>query len=114
MLIRKNVVQAVFTEDHWVLKHILDGLFGPIKTLSTLLVAGQYLGAHGLRYAIDALRRRGRRIGGMTSWVLNEPWPNGGGPYLVDYDGRPLMNYGFMKTSLGSCQPVVAPFLQSL
>ena len=36
----------------------------------------------------------------MTSWVLNEPWPNGGGPYLVDYDGRPLMNYGFMKQAL--------------
>ncbi len=100
VLIRKNVVQAVFTEDHWLLKPIIDGLFGPLETLSTLLEAGQYLGAHGLRYAIDALRRRGRRIGGMTSWVLNEPWPNGGGPNLVDYDGRPLMNYGFMKQAL--------------
>ena len=62
--------------------------------------AGQYLGAHGLRYAVDALRRRGKRIGGITTWVFNEPWPNGGGPYLVDYDGRPLMIYHFQKQAL--------------
>ena len=36
----------------------------------------------------------------MTTWVFNEPWPNGGGPYLVDYDGRPLMIYDFLKQAL--------------
>ena len=100
VLIRKNVVQAVFTKEHWLLKSILDTLFGPIDTLEALVKAGQYLGAHGLRYAVDALRRRGRRLGGMTTWVLNEPWPNGGGPFLVDYDGRPLMTYDFQKQAL--------------
>ncbi|MCY4070404.1 MAG: hypothetical protein OXG60_03835 [Chloroflexi bacterium] len=100
ILIRKNVVQAVFTKEHWMLKSILEGLFGSIDTLQTLVEASQYLGAHGLRYAVDALRRRGRSIGGITTWVLNEPWPNGGGPYLVDYDGRPLMNYDFLKDAL--------------
>ena len=100
VLIRKNVVQAVFTKEHWLLKSIHDALFGPINTLEALVEAGQYLGAHGLRYAVDALRRRERRIGGITTWVFNEPWPNGGGPYMVDYDGRPLMSYDFQKQAL--------------
>ena len=100
VLIRKNVAQAVFTEEHWLLKSILDALFGPIDSLDSMIRAGQYLGAHGLRYAVDALRRRGRQVGGLTTWVFNEPWPNGGGPYLVDYDGRPLMIYDFLKHAL--------------
>ncbi len=100
VLIRKNVVQAVFTKEHWLMKSILESLFGPVDSLEGLAQAGQYLGAHGLRYAVDALRRRGKRIGGITTWVFNEPWPNGGGPYLVDYDGRPLMIYDFQKQAL--------------
>ena len=100
VLIRKNVVQAVFTKEHWLMKSILESLFGSIASLDALVKAGQYLGAHGLRYAVDALRRRGGGIGGITTWVFNEPWPNGGGPYLVDYDGRPLMTYDFQKQAL--------------
>ena len=99
-LIRKNVVQAVFTKEHWLMKSILESLFGSVETLEALVKAGQYMGAHGLRYAVDALRRRGKRIGGITTWVFNEPWPNGGGPNLVDYDGRPLMTYHFQKQAL--------------
>ena len=100
VLIRKNIAQAVFTRQHWLLEPILDSLFGPIDSLPAMLEAGRYLGAHGLRYAVDALRRRGRRLGGLMTWVLNEPWPNGGGPYHVDYDGRPLMIYDFLKQAL--------------
>ena len=100
VLIRKNLAQAVFTKEHWLMKSILHSQFGPIATLEALVKAGQYLGAHGLRYAVDALRRRGPRIGGITTWVFNEPWPNGGGPYLVDYDGRPLMTYNFQIQAL--------------
>lgn len=100
VLIRKNVVQAVFTKEHWLMKTILESLFGRVESLEALVKAGQYLGAHGLRYAVDALRRRGTRIGGITTWVFNEPWPNGGGPYIVDYDGRPLMTYDFQKQAL--------------
>ena len=100
VLIRKNVVQAVFTKEHWLMKSILESLFGRVDSLEALVKAGQYLGAHGLRYAVDALRRRGGRIGGVTTWVFNEPWPNGGGPYIVDYDGRPLMTYDFQRQAL--------------
>ena len=100
VLIRKNVIQAVFTEKFWLHKEVIDELFGPSKTIETVVQAGQYIGAHGLRYAVDSLRRRGKRIGGMTTWDYNEPWPNGAGSYLVDYDGRTLMNYDFMRQAL--------------
>jgi len=102
ILIRKNVVQAVFTKECWLHKSIIKSFFGPADSLKSLVEAGQFLGAEGLRYAIDALRQEGKRIGGFTTWVFNEPWPNGAGSYLVDYDGRPLMNYDFVKEALAS------------
>ena len=66
LLIRKNVAQAVFTEEHWLLKSILDALFGPIDSLDSMIRAGQYLGAHGLRYAVDA-----PAAAGQTSWGID-------------------------------------------
>ena len=97
VLVRKNVVRAVFLPDYWLRKAYLDDLFGPAEDLDELVETGQYLGAHTLRAAIDGLRRQGVRVGGMTTWDMNEPWPNGAGSYLVDYDGRPLMNFDFVK-----------------
>ena len=53
VLIRKNVAQAVFTKEHWLLKSILEpALWAPLDSLETMLEAGQYLGAQG-----PALRR---------------------------------------------------------
>ena len=100
ILIRKNVVQAVFSPAHWLLKGRIDSAFGALDNLPCLVEAGQFLGAEGLRYATDALRRKGRHLGGFTTWDFNEPWPNGAGSYLVDYDGRPLMNYDFFRQAL--------------
>ncbi|MFZ2527296.1 MAG: hypothetical protein WAX14_06525, partial [Rhodococcus sp. (in: high G+C Gram-positive bacteria)] len=107
VLIRKNVVRAVFGDDFWLQKSNIVRLFGPIDDLATLIAAGQFAAAHGLRYAVDALRRRGERLGGLTTWDYNEPWPNGAGSYLIDYDGRPLMSYTFMEQA-------VAPLALSL
>ena len=100
ILIRKNVVQAVFSPEHWLLKSRIESLFGSIDNLPDLVRAGQFLGAEGLRYACDSNRRAGASMGGFTTWDFNEPWPNGAGSYLVDYDGRPLMNYDFFKQAL--------------
>ena len=100
ILAHKNVVQAVFTAGHWLLKPRIDGVFGPLDNLPDLLQAGQFLAAEQLRYAMDALRRQGKRVGGFTNWDFNEPWTNGAGSYLVDYDGRTLMNYDFIKQAL--------------
>lgn len=100
VLIRKNVVQAVFSDEFWLTREIVEDLFGLSNSLEMLIKAGQFIGAEGLRYTMDAMRRRGARLGGFTNWDYNEPWPNGAGSYIVDYDGRTLMNFDFFKQAL--------------
>ena len=100
VLSRKNILQAAFNPLDWLYKPVIERLFGPFDGPEELLKAGQYIGAESLRYFVDELRRKGKKIGGMTTWDFNEPWPNGAGSYLVDYDGQPLMNYYFMQEAL--------------
>lgn len=99
ILIRKNAVQAVFSKDIWCNKRQIMWTFGP-RNLPDFIRAGQYLGAEGLRYAYDALRRKGKRIGGVTNHCYSEPWPNAAGSALVDFDGRTYQNYDFVKQAL--------------
>lgn len=99
VLVRKNVTNAVFSEHHWLLLPLIERLFGLPRSLEAMIAVGQFIGAEGLRYACDALRRRGLSLGGFTTWDLNEPWPNGAGSYMIDHDGRPLMNYDLIKQS---------------
>ena len=49
---------------------------------------------------MDAMRRGGLRTSGFMNWVFNEPWSNGAGNTVVDYDGRPLMNYHLARQAL--------------
>ncbi len=100
VLSRKNILQAAFNPLDWLYKPVIEGYFGPFDGPEELLKAGQYIGAESLRYFVDELRRKGKKIGGMTTWDFNEPWPNGAGSYLVDYDGQPLMNYYFVQQAL--------------
>lgn len=101
VLIRKNVFWGAVLPQNWLHKEITESLFGPLDSLESLVRAGQFLGAEGLRYAIDSLRRAGPEIaGGFMSWDLNEPWPNGAGSYMIDFYGRPLMNYFFAAQAL--------------
>ena len=99
VLHRKKAVRAIGPHN-WLQKNDIESEFGPFDNLADLIQAGQFRGAEGLRYAIDALRRMGKRIGGMTTWDFNEPWSNAAGSYLVDYDGRPKMMYDFFKQAI--------------
>jgi len=100
VLIRKHVLQAVDNATWWMKPQTIQQLFGPADGIETMIPAGQFLAAEGLRYAFDELRRKGERIGGMISWDYTEPWPNGAGSYVVDYDGRPLMNFALLQQAL--------------
>jgi beta-mannosidase len=105
VLVRKNVFHGAALPQNWLHKEITERVFGPAEDLEQIVRGGQFLAAEGLRYAMDALRRKGTALGGgFMSWDYNEPWPNGAGSYLIDYDGRPLMNYDFVKQALA---PVV-------
>ena len=96
----KNAVQGAGWPQDWLRKPYIDDVFGSVDDLPRSGRSGPILGAEGLRYAMDAMRRKGKRIGGFTTWDFNEPWTNGAGSYMVDYDGRPLMNYDFVKQAL--------------
>ena len=100
ILIRKKLFhQGVLI--NWLQKNMTERVFGELKGLESLIQAGQFLGGEGLRYAMDALRRNGPALGGgFMSWCYNEPVPNCAGNYMIDYDGRPLMNYDFVKQAL--------------
>lgn len=100
VLIRKNAVEAVFGRAYWLCTDTIERLFGKLDDLEMTIRTGQFMGAEGLRYMMDALRAKGRRLGGFTSWDYNEPWPNGAGSYLVDHDGRPVMMYYFAKQAM--------------
>lgn len=100
VLIRKNATRAVFSPQHWLVKKRVDNAFGTLQNLPDFIRAGQYLGADGLRYIYDELRRKGLKLANITSHCYSEPCPNLAGSYLVDYDGRTLMNYDFLKQAL--------------
>lgn len=97
---RKNALNAVFDTDYWLRPSVIERFFGKLDDLEMTIKGGQYLAGEGMRYAMDALRARGKRIGGFTSWDYNEPWPNGAGSFVIDYDGRPVMMYRFMQEAL--------------
>ena len=97
---RKNALNAVFDSDYWLRPSVIERFFGPLDDLEMTIKGGQYLAGEGIRYAIDALRARGKSIGGFTTWDYNEPWPNGAGSFAIDYDGRPVMMYRFMQEAL--------------
>lgn len=83
-------------------------LFGEMDgNLETFVAVSQYMQAEGLRYALEANRRRQWQCGGSIIWQLNEPWPNVSGTNLVDYSGQPKLAYYF-------CRDAFAPFHISL
>ena len=81
-----DAVQAVFNRNMWSNK--ADVILGVPSAESGRVCSRRAVPrAEGLRYAFDALRRKGRRIGGMTNHCYSEPWPNAAGSGLVDFDG---------------------------
>ncbi|MFC5406975.1 glycoside hydrolase family 2 protein [Cohnella soli] len=71
--------------------------FGDIATLSGLVAASQWVQAEGIRYALEANRRRKYRNSGSIVWQFNEPWPNVSCTSLVDYYGLPKMAYFWVR-----------------
>lgn len=98
-LVAKNVFFG-WVGNTWLQPHVISSQFGALQDLPSLIRAGQWISADQLRYAMDAMRRGGSRTSGFMSWVFNEPWRNGAGNTVVDYDGRPLMNYFYARQAL--------------
>jgi beta-mannosidase len=73
--------------------------------------ASQFLQADGLRYAVEANRRRPGSCG-VLPWQLNESFPNGWCTAAVDYFGEPKASYHFVRRAyrpLHVCAALPAP-----
>ncbi len=90
-------------------------LFGELRDLETLVTLSQFLQAEGIRYAIEAHRRRSstavpaavgegdvtvfpaqQNVGAIV-WQLNEPWPCVSSTCLVEHHGKPKLAFWFYR-----------------
>lgn len=77
----------------WVRPALWCDWFGPIGDLEQLVRATQMLQAEGVRYAIEANRRRAYRNSGSLPWQFNEPYPMAACTSAIDYYARPKALY---------------------
>jgi len=77
----------------WVKQALWQQTFGEIGDVETLVRATQFMQAEGLRYALEADRRRMYRNSGTLPWQFNEPYPMAACTSAVDYYGHPKPVY---------------------
>jgi hypothetical protein len=71
---------------------------GRIADVETMRRASQWLQYDGLRYAVEAMLRRGA---GAIPWQFNEPYPNAWCTSAVDWHGEPKPAYYGVKRAYG-------------
>lgn len=74
-------------------------IFENFDSLDKFVKASQFIQAEGLRYALEANRRRQFKNSGSIVWQFNEPWPNVSCTSIVEYRGVPKMAYYFLKAA---------------
>jgi beta-mannosidase len=78
----------------WINAPLVQASFGDeLPSLELLRRASQRLQADGLRYAVEANRRRWPRNSGSIPWQLNESYPNAWCTAVVAHDGEPKPAY---------------------
>jgi beta-mannosidase len=76
--------------DWWNNAPLVEASFGGrLGDLEALRRASQHLQAEGLRYAVEANRRRWPRNSGSIPWQLNESYPNAWCTSVIDHGGEP-------------------------
>ncbi len=80
--------------DWWINEPLVQAAFGGrLHDLESLRRASQFLQAEGLRYAVEANRRRWPRNSGSIPWQFNESYPNAWCTAAVDHRGDPKPAY---------------------
>lgn len=72
-------------------------IFGEITSLKDAVLVSQFIQAEGLRYALEANRRRAFFNSGSIVWQFNEPYPNVSCTAVVDYYKTPKLAYYAMQ-----------------
>ena len=81
---------------------VQESFAGRLDDLAAVRRASQYLQADGLRYAIEASRRRAYRNSGVIPWQLNESYPNAWCTAAVDHRGDPKPVYYWVRRAYRS------------
>lgn len=82
----------------WVNEPLVQKAFGGVDRVDDLVKASQFLQLEGLRYAVEANRRRKYQNSGALPWQFNEPYPNAFCTCAIDYYARPkAVYYGIKK-----------------
>lgn len=82
-------------------------LFGDFTTLADFVDASQWMQAEGLRFILEANRRRQFNNSGSIIWQMNEPWPNVSCTNLIDYYMEPKMAYYWVKNAFSPNHPTL-------
>ena len=77
----------------WVKEKPWQEFFGELTDLRSVQRATQFTQFEGVRYAIEANRRRSFRNSGSMPWQFNEPYPMASCTSAVDYFGVPKPLY---------------------
>jgi beta-mannosidase len=72
---------------------VQEAFGGRIADVETMRRASQWLQYEGLRYAVEAQRRRWPRCSGTFPWQFNESYPNAWCTSAVDWHGEPKPAY---------------------
>lgn len=81
----------------WLKETNWKTIFGNWTSVAMAVDATQYLQAEGLRYAVEADRRRQFHNSGSLPWQFNEPFPMAACTSAVDYFGTPKPAYFAVK-----------------
>src|SRR5215207_8978558 len=77
----------------WVKRPMWEATFGRLPDIEALVHGTQFMQADGLRYALEADRRRKYHNSGTLPWQFNEPYPMAACTSAVDYYARPKPSY---------------------
>ena len=77
----------------WVKERAWQQVFGPIPDVAAAVRGTQFTQFEGVRYAIEANRRRSFHNSGSIPWQFNEPYPMAACTSAVDYFGEPKPVY---------------------
>jgi beta-mannosidase len=77
----------------WVKEPLWREVFGELAGVEATVRAIQFLQADGLRYAVEADRRRQYHNSGSLPWQFNEPYPMAACTSAVDYFAEPKPAY---------------------
>ena len=83
-------------------------IFYPPQTLAEQIAVSQFMQAEGLRYAVEANRRRAYENSGSIIWQANEPYPNASCTCLIDYFNQPKFVYYAVRQAFCKVNPSLA------